>query len=224
MSSNLQTPYAFSEKYSAEHAEHYFRKHNQGIARKCSNFLELQAVKKALTLAGNPQTILDLPAGTGRFWQTLLGSAESVIAADSSMNMLQTGLSLRGAEITDKITALHCSAFSISLPDNAVDSAFCIRLLHHIGSSADRVAILQELARVSAGTVVISLWVDGSFKAYRRRIRDQKNTDPHASKNRYLIPRKTIEADIHAAGLSIRGSVDHIKYYSMWTFYVLEKF
>jgi len=223
MITNPDTRYAFAEKYSAEHAMDYFNKHNVGIARKLSNYLELQAAKKALAIADYPQTVLDLPSGTGRFWQTLLTSAESVIAADNSINMINAGLSLRAPSITDKITTLHCSAFSITLPDNAVDSSFCIRLLHHIRDSADRISILKELARVSKETVVISLWVDGNYKAYRRHLRDVKGLKPHKDKNRYVIPRTTIEADIQAAGLSVRDTVDHIKYYSMWRFYVLEK-
>jgi hypothetical protein len=52
---------------------------------------------------------------------------------------------------------LQTSAFDIALPDNAVDSIFCMRLLHHFGESAHRLALLQDFQQVTRDSVIISL-------------------------------------------------------------------
>ena len=59
---------AFSEKYTAEHAEKYFSKHQQGFWRTLSTRRETAIARQALKMAGNPTLVLDLPSGTGRFW------------------------------------------------------------------------------------------------------------------------------------------------------------
>ena len=80
----------FSHKYDKQHAEAYFRKHREGMARRCSHLREEQVARKALILAGQPQLVLDLPCGAGRFWPLLLEKpGRKVIAADYSADMLE---------------------------------------------------------------------------------------------------------------------------------------
>ena len=57
----------FSQKYNSEHAQQYFVKHNNGLWRRLSNWRDHQVARKALNIAGEPQTVLDMPCGTGRF-------------------------------------------------------------------------------------------------------------------------------------------------------------
>ena len=61
----------FSEKYSSDHAEQYFRKHQAGFWRRLSNWRETAIARKSLKIAGDPASVLDLPSGTGRFWSML---------------------------------------------------------------------------------------------------------------------------------------------------------
>ena len=213
----------FSEKYDETQALNYFEKHGKGCGRKLSNWRETVMMRKALELAGNPKTVLDLPAGTGRFWEMLAGVPDRTIyAADYSNDMLMIGLHMRPESVTRLIRPMRCSAFSIPLKDGAVESVFCARLLHHIGERDDRRAMLREMARVALRSVCVSLWIDGNYKARRRRrleIRRKKKR----YQNRFVVNRRVIEEDFRQAGLKPIGRIDFMKFYSMWSAYVLGK-
>ena len=61
---------SFSDKYTDDHSQEYFDKHQR---KKLSDRMEHRMVQRALALAGNPVSILDLSCGTGRFWSMLAG-------------------------------------------------------------------------------------------------------------------------------------------------------
>lgn len=156
----------FSEKYDDQHAQRYLRKHKESLGRRLSHWRDEQLARKALALAGDPGLVLDLPCGAGRFWPLLAEKPNRVIiGADNSESMIKTALQGQPADVVKRVQPLHTSAFDIALPDNAVDSIFCMRLLHHIGESEHRQVILREFERVTRDSVIVSLWVDGNFKA-----------------------------------------------------------
>lgn len=223
---NGVTEYAFSRKYDAEHAHKYYEKHASGFWRKISSWREVGMARKALALAGHPRSVLDMPCGTGRFWKMLAEeSGRQIFAADSSRPMIETGLALRAPEVRARIKkTFQCSAFETGLPDNFVECVFCIRLLHHITKSEDRVKMLKEFARVGSESVVVSLWVDGNFKAYRLKRKLERRAlleGRPADRDRGLVSRAQIESEIVAAGLEVVGYVDFIKYWDKWRTYVL---
>lgn len=221
-----QPQYEFAEKYDPAHAQKYFEKHKTGFWRQLSTWREIGMARKALVLAGRPRTVLDLPCGTGRFWAMLAEEPNRTIyAADNSQAMVDTGMQMRPPEVTARIAGTYqCSAFATGLPDDFVESVFCIRLLHHIQKSADRVLMLKEFARISSDTVIVSLWVDGNFRAWRhqrkqeRKLREQGDSGP---RDRFLIKQVEIEAEFAAAGLQVVGHVDFLKYWDKWRAYVL---
>ena len=223
---NTLPHYEFSEKYDPQHAREYFNKHNAGFWRRLSTWREIGMARKALALAGRPRTVLDLPCGTGRFWGLLAEEKDRrIFAADYSQDMIGTGLALRPRETTARIEkTFQCSAFDTGLPDNFVECVFSIRFLHHIQKSEDRIAILREFARISSGTVIVSLWVDGNFRAWRlkrkleRRARRGGNGQP---RDRILLGQDEIRRDFTAAGLEVIGHADFIKYWDKWRAYVL---
>jgi ubiquinone/menaquinone biosynthesis C-methylase UbiE len=227
MSNNKNTPnLEFSEKYDASHAKEYFDKHESGgFWRSMSNWRDHQIARKALKIAGNPKSVLDLPCGTGRFWDLLVEEQDRIIhVSDNSQDMIDTGLKYRPPEITKRISSsFQASAFDLPVDDNFVESVFCIRLIHHIGDPEDRLILLKELQRVTSSTVIISLWVDGNYKAWKRKRSDKKRREKHRYQNRFLIPVKTIEDEFNRAGLSVVARLDFIPYHSMWRTYVLKK-
>lgn len=218
---------AFSEKYDQEHAQQYLEKHQDGLARKLSHYRDQQLARRALVLAGEPNLVLDLPCGAGRFWPMLAEQPNRIIlAADNSIDMLNIALASQPAHITEQVRAFQTSAFAIDLPDNSVDSIFCMRLLHHIEESEHRLALLKEFHRTTRDSVIISLWVDGNYKAWRRKKLEQQRLqeDPcYKSANRFVISQKTIEHEFIQAGFSIQNHLDFIPGYSMWRVYVLRK-
>ncbi len=217
--------YEFSEKYNETHAKKYFDKHESGgFWRSLSNFREHQIVRKALKIAGDPKTLLDMPCGTGRFWDVLVEDPDRIIhVSDNSQDMINAGLKYRPEEIVKRIkSSFQGSAFDLPVEDNFVENVFCIRLIHHIGDHDDRLKLLTELQRVTSSTVIISLWVDGNFKAWKRK-RHEAKRKKHNYQNRFVIPVKTIEDEFKQAGFEIIDHLDFIPYHSMWRTYVLKK-
>ncbi|MBN6791027.1 class I SAM-dependent methyltransferase [Pseudomonas fulva] len=217
----------FSRKYDKAHAQQYFLKHQAGLARRLSHKRDEQLARRALMLAGEPGLVLDLPCGAGRFWPLLAEKANRVIiGADNSADMIETACAAQPPEIVARVRPLQTSAFAIELPDNAVDSIFCMRLFHHIGEAAHRKAILNEFHRVSRDSVIVSLWVDGNFKAWRRRKLEQRRgaeQGPGSYQNRFVLPTETVEAEFAAAGFRIQERLDFLPFYAMWRVYVLRK-
>lgn len=217
----------FSDKYTREHAERYFKKHSTGMRRRLSTWREVQVARKALKMAGDPNLVLDLPCGAGRFWSMLAENQDRVIiGADNSADMLAVACKQQSAEVVARVKPMQTSAFAIDLPDNAVDCIFSMRLMHHIGKPQDRALMLKEFHRVTRDSVLISLWVDGNYKAWKKargRNRLDVAADGTAYQNRFVIPASTIEAEFLAAGFTIQDHLDYIPMWAMWRIYVLRK-
>ena len=194
----------FSEKYDQKHAAEYLEKHQDGLARRLSHKRDEQLARKALALAGEPGLVLDLPCGAGRFWPLLAEKPNRVIiGADNSESMLKIATQAQPADVVKRVQTLHTSAFDIALPDNAVDSIFCMRLLHHIGEAEHRLTILREFERVTRDSVILSLWVDGNFKAWKRKRLEgkrRKTGEQEGYQNRFVLPAATVEAEFEQAG------------------------
>ena len=187
MSDQTSKKLEFAEKYTEQHAKAYFQKHTDGLARKLSNWRDQQIARTALKIAGNPTSVLDVPCGTGRFWDVLTENPKRhVYACDNSQKMIDIGLQYREKQLIKKIHTFKASAFSLPLSDGYVDNIFCIRLLHHIGYSEDRLKLLKEFHRVSKSTVIISLWVDGNVKAWKRKKLESNRTKRHYQR---VLPR-----------------------------------
>ena len=222
--SNLDTTQLeFSEKYNELHAKAYFYKHADGLARKLSNWRDQQIARKALDIAGDPLSVLDVPCGTGRFWKVLTENPERIVyASDNSQKMIDIGMQYREKELLKKIHTFKASAFSLPVSDGYVDNIFCIRLLHHIGQSEDRLKLLKEFHRVTKSTVIVSLWVDGNVKAWKRKKLESSRTK-RPYQNRYVIPQHIIENEFQEAGFRIKNHLDFLPKYAMWRTYILEK-
>jgi len=213
----------FSNKYDREHSQYYYEKHKRGIEPRLSHWRDVQIARKALKIAGEPQKVLDLPCGAGRFWPTLAeNKTRTIIGADNSADMVAVALENCPKEILGRVSAFQTSAFAIDMEDNSVDSIFSMRLMHHIGQSEHRLAMLKEFHRVTKDTVILSLWVDGNLKAYQRKKSEERH--PRGpNQNRFLIPAAQIEQEFKSAGFSIVKHLDFIPYYAMWRVYVLRK-
>lgn len=218
----------FSQKYDADHARQYYLKHQDGLARRLSNWRDQQLARQALSIAGQPNLVLDLPSGAGRFWPLLAEKRNRlIIGADYSENMLATAREQQPADVVARVKTLQTSAFAIDLSDNSVDCIFCMRLFHHVGESADRLALLQEFHRVTRDSVILSLWVDGNFKAWRRqaleRRRKARGRDRGGYQNRFIVERSQFEAEVAQAGFVVDRALDFLPGYAMWRVYVLRK-
>ena len=217
----------FAEKYDLQHAIEYLLKHQDGFARRLSHKRDVQLARKALALAGDPGVVLDLPCGAGRFWPLLAEKHNRmIIGADNSASMLEVASIAQPADVVKRVRHLQTSAFDIDLPDNAVDSIFCMRLLHHIGDATHRMALLKEFHRVSRDGVIVSLWVDGNVKAWKRKRLERLRVEDAGAdgyQNRFVLPAATVEAEFEKAGFSVQQHLDFIPLYAMWRVYILRK-
>lgn len=217
----------FSDKYDRAHAQRYFAKHGDSFSRRMSHLRDEQMARKALALVGDPGLVLDLPCGAGRFWPLLTEKQNRVIiGADNSGAMIEIACASQPQNVVKRVQPLQTSAFDIALPDNSVDSIFCMRLLHHIGEAKHRMMILRQFHRVTRDSVVISLWVDGNFKAWKReRLQKRRslNTEQQSYQNRFVLPAATVEAEFIQAGFRIQQRLDFLPMYAMWRVYVLRK-
>ena len=217
----------FSRKYDRAHAYEYLHKHQDGLSRRLSHWRDEQMARHALKLAGDPGLVLDLPCGAGRFWPLLAENRNRLIfGADNSADMLDIAEASQPMEVLKQVETFRTSAFTIDLADNAVDCIFCIRLLHHIEQPEHRLAILREFHRVSRDTVILSLWVDGNYKAWKRKRLEQRRAAEgraEQNQNRFVVARDVIENEFHQAGFTIIGQQDFLPGYAMWRTYVLRK-
>lgn len=179
--------------------------------------------RRALKIAGDPDLVLDLPCGAGRFWPLLAEHPSRMIfAADNSADMLAIAEASQPREILYRVESFQTSAFAIDMGDNAVDNIFCMRLLHHIADPAHRLAMLREFHRVTRDTLIVSLWVDGNYKAWKRK-RLERRRPAKDNQNRFVVARSVIETEFAEAGFDILDRNDFLPGYAMWRVYVLRK-
>ena len=221
----------FSTQYTAEKAERYYRKHRESLGRRISDWREKQMARRALMLAGNPKSVLDMPCGAGRFWTLLAEDSDrELLAADYSGGMLRAALKFQPQELSSRFRLVQTSAFAMSLGDEAVENIFCMRLFHHIEKAGDRARILREFHRVTRDTVCLSLWVDGNYQARRRKRLERlrasgKRPSRHRKwfRNRFVQPASSLEQEFRDSGFEVIGEADFLPGYSMWRTYILGK-
>jgi ubiquinone/menaquinone biosynthesis C-methylase UbiE len=212
-----------SNNYDEDQAKLYFEKHKRGFWHRVSNWLEQHMAGRALAMAGEPESVLDLPCGAGRFWELLARVPDrQLMAADYSQDMINTALNFQSPHIAKRFKTFQASVFDIKLPEAAVDSIFCMRLLHHVGREEARTKMFHEFRRVSRDTVCVSLWVDGNLQASRRRS-SQSRRKTRQYYTRFLFNRSQIESEFHQSGFNIIGYVDLLPGFSMWRTYVLKR-
>lgn len=223
MSSDSKIKLEFSEKYDLKHSLDYYKKHNKDMGRRLSNWREQNIARKALEIAGNPSSVLDIPCGAGRFWPLLSEMPDrNIYASDYSLSMVMVAKKLQDSFIVKRIPCFQASAFSISMKSDSIDSIFCMRLFHHIVDRENRMALLKEFKRVTRDTVCLSLWIDGNYKAWRR-IRLEARRNRKGYQNRFVANSNVIESEFIETGFEIIGRIDFARYYSMWRIYVLRK-
>jgi len=116
-----------------------------------------------------PETLLDIPCGTGKLAQVLRGQPISVVGADISLEMIH--LAIEDYTALDSFNGfVIMDAAKCALPDESFDCVICLALLHRVPKDV-RNMITRELARVSRRYLITSYgFVDG-FQKTRLKMR-----------------------------------------------------
>ncbi|MDT4809448.1 Methyltransferase domain protein [compost metagenome] len=212
------------DRQQAEPSRHEPR---NGLVGRLASRREERLALHALRIAGEPNLILDLPCGSGRFLPLLTRHANRlVLAADESAERLALAIAGQREESAQRIRALHTSALSIDLGENAVDAIFCMRFLHQMETADSRLAVLREFHRVTRDTLIVSLWVDGNYQAWRRTRLERRGTSTATAdgrQNRFVVRRAQIEDEFRSVGFHTLSHLDLLPGIAMWRVYVLRK-
>jgi SAM-dependent methyltransferase len=152
------------------------------------------------------ERVLDVPCGTGRLNEALsqLGMVTSV---DVSLSMLQAHTSRLGRGV-------QASAWELPLASDSFDLVVSCRLMHHVGDSQRRAALIAELARVSGGLVLASFWDKASWHAWRRSAGMRRARHPDG---RVSVAKDQLATDFEAAGAQVLGFAHSLKFVSPQT-------
>ncbi len=129
---------------------------------------ELSFSRRAFERFGPDIHVLDSPCGTGRFLPVFSG-AKQLTLVDLATNMLEVARSK--TEGMGHVTTLNEDIGDLSLADDSVDLAHCMRLLHHFETDKMRLHVLKGLARVTRGRVVFSFYTSDCLRYKWRKLR-----------------------------------------------------
>jgi SAM-dependent methyltransferase len=219
--------YEFAEKYDPEHAKKYFEKHNTRLLAPPVHLARSRHGAQGAGTWPDVPSVLDLPCGTGRFWEMLAEEPErKIYVADNSQNMIDTGMAMRPKrsrrahrEILPVLRLRHrpggqLRRVRVQHPPDAPhreerrprDDAQGVR--PHQFRHRDRLPLGGRQLQAPGAT--------GSTRSARREpaARTSRAT---ASSSRNARSRPTFSA----AGLKLVGHVDFVKYWDKWRAYVL---
>lgn len=155
-------------------ARRYAHKHRRTWLRRVMARREERLIRRALEGAGARPPVLDAPCGTGRFLP-VVGSVGRVVGMDASAEMIAEARSVDPGSATGSRDAAFVLAAYPHLPfgSESFGAIVCSRYLHHLATDRDLLAALVELARVSRGPIVASLFLTGNVQALGRRAKDR---------------------------------------------------
>lgn len=165
----------------------------------------------------NPQKILDVPVGTGRFIQFYPTTAQ-VVGVDMSQPMIDQAKK-ETIKLAKNNVALQLgdAADLSSISDNTFDTIICCRLLHLVDRNY-REKFLKEFSRVLKGELILQVYVDNPppsiatefvFKVLRKIkniVRLQKNNiKPWSHIMSYKLSEAELEELIKNSGLFVQN-------------------
>jgi SAM-dependent methyltransferase len=179
-----ETPYVRERDYARRYRDRRFAS-GSGPATDRRERAVLRALLALRPLPAGPW--LDVPCGAGRLSGELPGRAVQVDRDPAMVAACPPGHARACASV-------HALPFA----DGAFSGALCHRLLQHIPTAVERVAILRELARVTAGPIVVSFFDRCSLQHLRRTLR---RCFGKPRSGRTAVARASFLREVHAAGL-----------------------
>ncbi len=201
----------FETKYQdEEYAARYAAKHGTGLGRVLADAFEMRMVERALRRVGRVESLLDCPAGAGRFWPVLHRYTEALHVADASASMLDEAV--RRHPNTPVASRSVGRVQDLDLAARSFDLVFSNRLIHHLPKTEDRMDVLEALGRLSREWLLVSAWTEGNLAHRRRRRRERRH--PDRPSGRVFLPLATLEEEVARTGFVPRRVVSKFPYVS----------
>jgi SAM-dependent methyltransferase len=186
--------------------EHYERRRFRS-ARASSR--DPRLVERILDDHGVHGALLDVPCGAGRLGPLLASRGGPVVGVDVSHSMLTAAPSPE--------MLVQAAAQRLPFAARSFDVVVCCRLLHHLRTREERLAVVRELVRVSSRLVLASFWDSGSLPAWRVRLGLKESEGP---RGRSAVSRATVAGELGELGLEVLGFRHSLRFVSQQTFVV----
>ncbi len=115
-------------------------------------------------------SVLDMPAGCGRFTEPLVRRGFDVTAVDAKQDRLDD----LAAHIGGDVEVLCLRGENLPFEDDHFDLSICVRLFQHIRARDQRVAILRQLARVARSGIVATVYMESPLHRFIHALRKHK--------------------------------------------------
>lgn len=120
--------------------------------------------------------VLDVPCGTGRFFDFFASKGIAVTGLDSSSDMLAEAAILSSQLRENFVPDLHeGSAVALPFADSSFELVVCVRFLRSIISFGEAKKVMREIGRVSSRWALLELDIRPSGKKARFSIRPPVN-------------------------------------------------
>lgn len=165
-SDNWQEKSTFRKTATLGHASQYCEHRFDGSRRmRRLNRCEFDFARSLMDLVGPDASVLDVPCGTGRFFEVFCGARRYAMLDYNEAMLTVIRDRFRGRR---ELELVQGDIVNMSFEDGAFDLAFCMRLLHHIGDESICRQIMAELARVSRRYVGVSVYDKHTFRYFKR--------------------------------------------------------
>src|SRR5688572_24549104 len=158
---------------------------------------ERRLIRRFLKPLGHSKAILEIPCGGGRLTPGFADLADVVIEADVAIGQVAYGRA--HARLPAPCVWMTASAFHIPLRDRSVDGAVCVRLSHHLPTSAERERLFGEFLRISRRFVLVTFFDRHSLKNLTYRLRHPLRGGPP----KLTMTRGEVEALARADGAKL---------------------
>lgn len=183
-------------------ASRYATKDQHLISRREQNVV----VSLLATLSAPRGMILDAPCGYGRFTPHILQRGWKPVNVDLAQPMVDHTIAAAKKLYNVDLTGQAASLF-VELPfaADSFDGAVCIRMLHNLLSSEDRVKSMKSLARVVNDWVLITYYNKPLLHALQYQFRKKFNAK--ARQTMSMITNEQFAAEAKLAGLRVESDV-----------------
>ena len=160
------------EHYKDRHvAETYDRARFNSLAGWTFDRLEKRALLSALRDVPAGSEIIDIPCGTGRLAQALLGAGYHVTGVDISPAMLDAA-GRKLAPFGTRFTGTLGDAMRLPVPERPFAAAVCARILMHFPLD-QQIEFLRGVARQTKGIVVFNQSYNSGYQRARRWVKSR---------------------------------------------------